>query len=140
MRLNLLPEPADVRDDARRLSLPLDSNLAVRRVHPIDATDVSVQPAGELTAREREILHWTALGKTSGEVGMILGVATRTITFHIARILVKLEAKNKIQAVVKALQLNLIHVVWPSEDDDQDLRNDAWKRNRTTSHIPDSWP
>jgi len=63
----------------------------------------------ELTARECEVLRWTAAGKTSGEIGMILGISTRTVNFHITTALSKLDAVNKTQAVVKALMLEMIN-------------------------------
>ncbi len=62
----------------------------------------------ELTAREREVLRWTAAGKTSYEIGVILGIATRTVNFHISIILLKLDAINKTQAVVKAVMFDLL--------------------------------
>lgn len=64
--------------------------------------------AGELTAREREVLRWTAAGKTSGEIGVILGVATRTVNFHVNAALAKLDAVNKTQAVAKAVLLDIL--------------------------------
>ncbi len=62
----------------------------------------------ELTAREREVLRWTAAGKTSYEIGVILGIATRTVNFHITATLLKLDAINKTQAVVKAVMFDLL--------------------------------
>ena len=62
----------------------------------------------ELTARECEVLRWTAAGKTSGEIGIILGISTRTVNFHITTALLKLDAVNKTQAVVKALMLEML--------------------------------
>lgn len=62
----------------------------------------------DLTGREREVLRWTAAGKTSGEIGSILGVSTRTVNFHVAAALFKLDAVNKTQAVVKALMFDLL--------------------------------
>ncbi len=61
-----------------------------------------------LTAREREVLCWTAEGKTACEIGQILGIAERTVTFHVNNVLVKLGATNKVQAVVKAVSAGLI--------------------------------
>jgi len=63
----------------------------------------------ELTAREREVLRWTAAGKTSGEIGIILGISARTVNFHVTSILEKLHAVNKTQAVVKAVLLDLLY-------------------------------
>lgn len=61
-----------------------------------------------LTARERETLLWTAEGKTSSEIGTILGVAERTVNFHLNNTVRKLKAINKTQAVVKAVLLGLL--------------------------------
>jgi LuxR family transcriptional regulator len=62
-----------------------------------------------LTQREREVLRWTAFGKTSDEIGMILGISSRTVNFHITMVLEKLEAVNKTQAVAKAVILDLLY-------------------------------
>lgn len=69
-----------------------------------------LQPEGDrkLTMREREVLRWTAAGKTADEVGTILGISERTVTFHISGSLVKLDVVNKTQAVAKALLLDYL--------------------------------
>jgi LuxR family transcriptional regulator len=64
--------------------------------------------AQELKEREREVLRWTAVGKTSSEIGMILGISTRTVNFHVTAILAKLNAVNKTQAVIKAMMFDLL--------------------------------
>jgi LuxR family quorum-sensing system transcriptional regulator SolR len=61
-----------------------------------------------LNAREKEILRWTADGKTSSEVGQILSISAATVNFHINKSLLKLNAVNKTQAVVKAVVLGLL--------------------------------
>jgi len=61
-----------------------------------------------LTNRETEILRWTADGKTSSEVSMILGIVERTVNFHLNNVMAKLNVINKTAAVVKAIQLGLI--------------------------------
>jgi DNA-binding CsgD family transcriptional regulator len=61
-----------------------------------------------LSRREVEVLRWTAMGKTASEVSSIIGITTRTVNYHIANILLKLDAHNKIQASVRALSLGLI--------------------------------
>lgn len=61
-----------------------------------------------LTAREREVLCWTAEGKTACEIGQILSISERTVNFHVNNILEKLAATNKVQAVVKAIAAGLI--------------------------------
>ncbi|MBU6248249.1 MAG: autoinducer binding domain-containing protein [Xanthomonadaceae bacterium] len=67
------------------------------------------QPVTEpLSAREREVLLWSAAGKTADEIGLILAISTRTVTFHINRCIAKLGAANKTEAVSKALVLGLL--------------------------------
>ena len=61
-----------------------------------------------LNEREKEILCWTADGKTSSEIGQILNLSVATINFHINKTLLKLNAVNKTQAVVKAIVLGLL--------------------------------
>lgn len=61
-----------------------------------------------LTAREREVLRWSADGKTAEETGTILGITERTVTYHVTSAMGKLDTTNKTQAVAKALLLKLI--------------------------------
>ncbi|MES2299299.1 MAG: LuxR family transcriptional regulator [Pseudomonadota bacterium] len=61
-----------------------------------------------LTAREIEVLRWTADGKTSGEVGQIMDISERTVNFHINNSLEKLNANNKTAGVIKAAMRRLL--------------------------------
>lgn len=61
-----------------------------------------------LTAREREVLRWTAEGKTAYEISQILAVAERTVNFHLNNVVSKLGASNKTQAAVKAVALGML--------------------------------
>ena len=63
---------------------------------------------GTLSPREREVLRWSAAGKTADEIGMILAITPRTVAFHIQRCVAKLDAANKTEAVAKALMLGLL--------------------------------
>jgi len=81
----------------------------------VSGTETTYRPtphAGRrlLTTRELTVLRWTAAGKTSAEIGIILGISTRTVNFHITTVLTKLDAVNKTQAVVKAVMLGLLPV------------------------------
>jgi DNA-binding CsgD family transcriptional regulator len=57
----------------------------------------------ELTARERECLRMAANGMTSGDMGRKLGIAERTVNFHMRNVLRKLDALNRPEAIAKAL-------------------------------------
>lgn len=61
-----------------------------------------------MTAREKEVLRWTAEGKTAYEIGQILIVSERTVNFHINNVVAKLGASNKTQAAVKAAALGML--------------------------------
>ena len=62
-----------------------------------------------LTAREREIMNWAAVGKTDDVIGEILSISANTVGAHLANIYEKLDANNRTLAVVKAISLGLIH-------------------------------
>lgn len=50
-----------------------------------------------LSAREAEIAHWIACGKTNWEIGRILGISDKTVKTHIQNILHKLHATSRAQ-------------------------------------------
>jgi len=58
--------------------------------------------------REIETLTWAARGKTSAEIAIILGVAKRTVDFHIDSARDKLGVATRIEAAVKAARTRLI--------------------------------
>jgi DNA-binding CsgD family transcriptional regulator len=62
----------------------------------------------QLTEREHECLLWTAEGKTTWETSQILGVAERTVIFHLQNAADKLQVVNRQQAVARAVSLGLI--------------------------------
>jgi DNA-binding response OmpR family regulator len=62
----------------------------------------------DLNERERETLTWAARGKTSVEIGRILGLAKRTVDFHIDNARLKLGAATRIHAAIKAATGHLI--------------------------------
>jgi DNA-binding CsgD family transcriptional regulator len=63
-----------------------------------------------LSAREREVLHWIAAGKTRDEVAIILKVSGRVVKFHMHNVQQKLNASNATIAILRAQHLGLIAV------------------------------
>jgi DNA-binding response OmpR family regulator len=61
-----------------------------------------------LNDREVEVLTWVARGKTSMEIAQILGLAKRTIDFHIDNARDKLGTATRTEAVLKAASGRLI--------------------------------
>jgi DNA-binding CsgD family transcriptional regulator len=62
----------------------------------------------KLSERERDCLGWTAEGKSSWDIGMILNISECTVNFHIKNAMRKLETTSRTVAVVKAIRLNMI--------------------------------
>jgi LuxR family transcriptional regulator, quorum-sensing system regulator BjaR1 len=70
------------------------------------------RPEGKppLTRREREVLAWSAQGKSAWEIGEILSVGKRTVDEHAQTAMRKLGAANRTQAVAIALRHRLFDV------------------------------
>ncbi len=61
-----------------------------------------------LSNRETEVLHWMAAGKSATDIGTILDISAETVRTYTQRVYAKLNAADRIGAVVKALKLGLI--------------------------------
>jgi len=61
-----------------------------------------------LTPREKQVLTWTAEGKTAWEIGQILRIAEQTVLFHLKNSMQKFQVHSKTHAVVLALRNGLI--------------------------------
>ena len=71
--------------------------------------EMEANPAGrKVTPREREVLSLLAEGLTTQQIAERLGVSTRTVEGHVARILLKLDARTRAAAVARALREGLI--------------------------------
>ncbi|NJN53648.1 MAG: response regulator transcription factor [Anaerolineae bacterium] len=69
-------------------------------------------PAGTLveplTPREFDVLQLLCKGQTNGEIADELGIAGGTVKFYTSQIYGKLGARNRVTAVARAHELNLI--------------------------------
>lgn len=99
--------PAELHDKENKMRwlvqaahLSLSRLMQKKYVVPIDSP---------LTAREVEVLKWTADGKTAADIGDILTISIPTVNFHIKNAVQKLKVANKTAAVVQALMQGLLH-------------------------------
>ncbi|WP_298455565.1 response regulator transcription factor [uncultured Cellulomonas sp.] len=76
---------------------------------PDDASAAASRDAlAGLTDREREVLVLMARGRSNTEIGQDLFVAEATVKTHVGRILAKLGARDRVQAVVVAYETGLV--------------------------------
>lgn len=66
------------------------------------------QQAALLSKRELECIHWSAAGKTSREIGLILGISQRTAYFHLNNVAAKLNVYTTRHAISRAIALGLL--------------------------------
>lgn len=91
-----------------------DIMLLAVHVHSIFATSIvakgipPLQRGAALSPRETQCLDMAAHGLTSGDIGLKLGLAERTINFHFSNIISKLAVANRGEAIALATARKLI--------------------------------
>jgi LuxR family quorum sensing-dependent transcriptional regulator len=78
------------------------------RICGLRSTQSAYKPI--VTNRQREVLTWVAAGKSAWEIGEILNISTRTVEEHAQRVLQRLGAVNRTQAVAIAVRDRLIAI------------------------------
>ena len=87
---------------------PSTTRRLLDHLAPLGADPVAVQRVGELTEREREVLVAMARGWSNSEIATRLFVAEGTVKTHVGRILAKLDARDRVQAVIVAYDAGLV--------------------------------
>ena len=62
----------------------------------------------EFTVREREILRWTADGKSTSDIAVILTISENTVNYHIKKILAKTGSYSKFHAAAQAASYRVL--------------------------------
>ena len=91
------------------LSPTITRRLVQRFAQPgTDAPAAMHRDLRSLTARETEVLRMLAAGLSNAELAQRLFLSEATVKTHVARILAKLELRDRVQAVVVAYETGLV--------------------------------
>ncbi|MGA9582865.1 MAG: response regulator transcription factor [Allosphingosinicella sp.] len=74
---------------------------AIRRGPPAPSDNYAAEA---LTGREREVLHLICAGYSNKEIADLLALAEGTVKNHVSNLLLKLDARDRTRAALKALQ------------------------------------
>lgn len=79
---------------------------------PLSTTTVVARSALQtgLSARELEVLKIVAAGLSDKQVAGRLGISPKTVRNHLSQIFSKLQAANRVEAVINALRSGLLVV------------------------------
>ena len=85
----------------------LDPRIAFQLAH-----DLETQPADNeiprLSGREQDVLHLLAEGRSNRAIARQLGLSEATVKGHVSRVLDKLNASSRLEAVVRAIGAGVI--------------------------------
>ncbi|MFP3396287.1 response regulator transcription factor [Brevibacterium sp. SIMBA_078] len=111
------PSPSDPQPAVPSAGAPLTGGGAAAHPEGADATGqagasrldaADVRRLESLTQRETEVLVLIATGLSNTEIGERLYLAQPTVKTYVGRILMKLEARDRVQAVVFAYEAGLV--------------------------------
>ncbi|MEM6462079.1 MAG: LuxR family transcriptional regulator [Pseudomonadota bacterium] len=92
----------------RRIEVLRDVQVLATYLHAARQEKAQAFEPAELTARESEVLTWTAAGKSYWEIAMILGISERTVRFFMTNARRKLGVVTNPQAVAQAVWRGII--------------------------------
>ncbi|MFD0687953.1 response regulator [Actinomadura fibrosa] len=82
--------------------------IAEFAARPEPARHVPPRPPGGVTEREREVLALVGRGLSNAEIAAHLSISAATAKAHVARLLAKLDARDRVQLVIIAYETGLV--------------------------------
>jgi LuxR family quorum sensing-dependent transcriptional regulator len=104
----LVAGPSEIFDAAATAALKILAPAVFARALEFRAEAAKPGHGPALTSREIDCLSWSARGKTSWEIGEILGVSEHTVTTHLRTAAIKLKAATRTHAVAEAMRCGMI--------------------------------
>jgi DNA-binding NarL/FixJ family response regulator len=91
--------------EGRSILQPSITETLLRNLQGREATQLDVTEA--LSERERDVIRLMAGGFNNREIGEMLGLTEGTVKNHVSRLLLKLDARDRTSAVLKAVASRL---------------------------------
>lgn len=106
--INDVIQKATAKDPQQRFSDAIALAQALREAAGLDRTPTSLSLVELLTPREQEVLKGIIEGKTNREIAETLVIEVSTVKWYCNQIYRKLNVRSRVQAIVKARELDLI--------------------------------
>lgn len=106
--VNAVIQRATAKNPAHRFADVVEMAAAFRQAAALSVTHAGDRLVELLTPREQEILKMLIEGKSNREIAQTLVVELSTVKWHITQIYQKLNVRSRVQAIVRARELNLI--------------------------------
>ena len=90
------------------LSPSVTRRVINRMAHRLDRDEPSSEQLDELTPRERDVLELVALGLSNREIADRLVIEESTVKTHVKRILMKLDLRDRVHAVIFGYESGLV--------------------------------
>ncbi len=106
--INEVIQKATAKDPAKRYANASELALAFRQAVAVSGTLLSANPVEVLTLREQEILSLIIQGLPNKEIAHRLTFTVGTVKWYITQIYKKLGVRSRVQAIVRAREMDLI--------------------------------
>jgi len=104
-----LPEVRSAVREVLTGEVPVDKHVShPAPEHVLGMPEGAESASQRLTAREIQVIERVARGRTNREIGEELVITSNTVRAHIEHILAKLEARDRTQAAVRAIELGYL--------------------------------